>query len=252
MLVFTLLSLVCLVSANPDHHGDGHEENCVDISKYSDILYEESTHDVCTYRVSSVCSKSTSSACVSIPIEKCTVVGYANCQAETFTELLHDDMGETQSFIPKKCYQSGEETLVEYHKTPVCEPVTKEQCDSKWVVNEFGEKVWAGNENCQQVTWEDCKLVDVPKPITVPTYTCTDDAAISYSVPSIKTVEVTGRKTRCAPSAYPVCETTFENACVETEVEECSDVIEPACFGSTFSRIPYQTYDHRLKCIIAE
>merc|ERR1712037_948808 len=82
---------------------------------------------------------------------------------------------------------------------------------------------WAGNENCQQVTWEDCKLVDVPKPITVPTYTCTDDAAISYSVPSIKTVEVTGRKTRCAPSAYPVCETTFENACVETEVEECSD-----------------------------
>ena len=249
MLVFTLLSLVCLVSANPDHHGDGHEENCVDISRYSDILYEESTHDVCTYRVASVCSKSTSSACVSIPIEKCTVVGYANCQAETFTELLRDDMGETQSFIPKKCHQSGEETLVEYHKTPVCEPVTKEQCDSKWVVNEFGEKVWAGNENCQQVTWEDCKLVDVQTPISVPQYTCTDLPAVTYTLPSYAEVEVTGYRTECVPAANAACQTNYVQECTDLEYEECQDIIEPLCFNQMMVQIPYQTYDHRLKCI---
>ena len=249
MLVFTLLSLACLVSANPDHHGDGHEENCVDISRYSDILYEESTHDVCTYRVASVCSKSMSSACVSIPIEKCTVVGYANCQAETFTELLRDDMGETQSFIPKKCHQSGEETLVEYHKTPVCEPVTKEQCDSKWVVNEFGEKVWAGNENCQQVTWEDCKLVDVQTPISVPQYTCTDLPAVTYTLPSYAEVEVTGYRTECVPAANAACQTNYVQECTDLEYEECQDIIEPLCFNQMMVQIPYQTYDHRLKCI---
>ena len=249
MLVFTLLSLACLVSANPDHHGDGHEENCVDISRYSDILYEESTHDVCTYRVASACSKSMSSACVSIPIEKCTVVGYANCQAETFTELLRDDMGETQSFIPKKCHQSGEETLVEYHKTPVCEPVTKEQCDSKWVVNEFGEKVWAGNENCKDVTWEDCKLESIPHPIVVPTYTCQDKAVIQYTKPTFSEIDVTAYTAKCQAAAFADCSTNYVQECVELEYEECTDSFEEVCFGAMTFRIPFQEYDHRLKCI---
>ena len=252
MILLTVLSLASLVSGNPDHHGDGHEDNCVDISKYSDILYEENTHDLCTYVVTSVCSTAISTACVSIPTETCTVVGYPNCKTETFTQVVHDDRGEPQQFGPKKCYQSGEEELIEIHKTPVCENVTKEQCDSIWEINELGEKVWAGNDNCQTVTWEDCKLVDVPNPILVPTYTCDDDTPIPYEVPNIKKVEVTGHRTRCAPSAYKVCETTYENACTEAEVEQCSDVIEPSCFGQAFFKVPYQTYDHRLKCIVAD
>ena len=251
MHALALLLSCSLVSAFPggNHHGDGHESNCVDISVYGDLQYNETVADVCTYKKIRHCETRNNQACASIPLTTCSASANAACVNTPFSQTVREDSTEQLSFVGKECFESGSETLIEYHQKPVCTTVTKEQCDSKWVVNEFGEKVWAGNENCQQVTWDDCKLVDVPTPITVPTYTCTDDAAISYSVPSIKTVEVTGRKTRCAPSAYPVCETTFENACVETEVEECSDVIEPACFGSTFFRIPYQTYDHRLKCI---
>merc|ERR1712037_9285 len=142
-----LLLLVGLVSGFPggDHHGDGHEENCVDISSYSEI-----------------------------PIQECKANAYPDCKSVPFAQIMKDDASNTNTFVGKECHETGSQTLFETHQKPVCETVEKEQCDSKWVINEFGEKVWAGNENCQQVTWEDCKLVDVQTPISVPQYTCTD------------------------------------------------------------------------------
>ena len=64
----------------------------------------------------------------------------------------------------QKCQKSAvPQQLTETKQMPVCVPVTKQQCDSKWEVQvnaETGEmeKVWAGNENCREVTWEDCSL----------------------------------------------------------------------------------------------
>merc|ERR1712037_982167 len=120
----------------------------------------------------------------------------------------------------------GSETLIEYQQKPVCTTVTKEQCDSKWVVNEFGEKVWAGNENCKDVTWEDCKLESIPHPIVVPAYTA-----------------------KCQAAAFADCSTNYVQECVELEYEECTDSFEEVCFGAMTFRIPFQEYDHRLKCI---
>merc|ERR1712122_182497 len=108
------------------------------------------------------------------------------------------------------------------------------QCDTKWVVNEQGEKVWAGNENCVEITWEDCSLEMVATPVEVPIYKCEDAAPISYTVPSFAEVEVTGYKSQCTASAYPVC-------------FNCGDGANGAN-GCAF-KIPFQTYDHRLKCI---
>merc|ERR1712088_842156 len=45
-------------------------------------------------------------------------------------------------------------------KVPVCRNVTKQNCVTNWeVVN--GQKVWAVNEKCSPVTWQDCKLEEV-------------------------------------------------------------------------------------------
>jgi len=259
MISLLLLSGISLVSGFPggDHHGDGHDKNCVDISTYSEILYNTSHHQICTFRTTRTCTTHKNSACVSVPVTECEVVGYADCSNAPFTGIYHDDVVHTHQFVPKECHQSGQETLIEHHKTAVCQNVTKQQCDSKWVINSQGEKVWDGNENCRDITWEDCHLEDVPSSVTVPTYTCGDLDPISYNVPEFTEVEVTGYRSTCAAAAYPVCTTTHVQKCADVEYEECADTIEPVCFGGDKGdgdvgmviRIPYQTYDHRLKCI---
>ena len=85
----------------------------------------------------------------------------------------------------QKCQKSAEpQQLTETKQMPVCVPVTKQQCDSKWEVRvnaETGEmeKVWAGNENCREVTWEDCKLVDTDMTEEVPVKTCVDVSVLT-------------------------------------------------------------------------
>ena len=262
MQIVLLLSSLVLVSGFPggDHQDDGHEDNCVDVSKYSEVQYNITTAKICSYRTTKTCTTKQSSACVSIPVTECEVVGYADCISTPFTALYHDDQTVSHTFVPKDCIQSGEQTLIEYHKTPVCGNVTRQNCDTNWVINEQGEKVWAGNENCQEVTVEDCVLEMIPHPVTVPIWTCADGAPIQYSSPVFQEVEVTGYEAVCNAAAFPLCTTSSVQQCAEVEYEECFDTIEPVCFGGselsssdaevglTF-KVPYQTYDHRLKCI---
>lgn len=248
-----LLFLIGLVSGYPteggDHHGDGHDANCVDISKYSEVMYNISTADLCTYKSRRSCQVRTSPACLQIPITTCSAAAYADCRSVPFTQIMKDDASVTETFVGKECAQSGTQTLIEVLQEPVCKNVTKEQCDSKWVVNAAGEKVWAGNENCQMITWEDCHLMDVAHPLEVPTYSCHDLPAVTYTLPISNTVEVTGYKSQCEAKAYADCQTNYVQECTELEFEECEDIIEPTCFGQIQIKIPYQTYDHRLKCI---
>lgn len=254
MLTAIVLLLPALVAAFPDgsghHHGDGHDDRCVDISRYSEIKYNISVTDLCTYRTARVCNKKVNTACVAIPEQKCKVVGYAKCASDPFTKTVHDDGVEKLPFHGKDCYQSGTKPLNENHKKPECKNVTREQCDSKWVVNAAGERIWAGNENCVEKTWEECTLVDTFKSVEVPVWTCKDSNAIFYNVPVLNEVSITGYNTGCRAAAYAECVTTSRQECAQVEYEECADIIEPFCYGGLEFRTPYQSYDHRLKCIV--
>ena len=246
-----LASSLLLVSSSPtgDHSGGSHEENCVDISRYSEIFYEESFHDICTFRTARSCTSATSSACVGVPVSECEVVGYAKCTSTSFTSLEHDDTVIPTSFTPKECSESGVQTLLEVHQEPFCQNVTKQQCDSKWIVDSTGAKVWDGNENCEEVSWEDCSLRDITTPITVPIYTCSDQSSITYPLPSFHEIEVTGYKTNCVAAAYPLCTSSTVQKCADVTYEQCEDIVTAVCFGGLSFRVPFQTYDHRLKCL---
>ena len=132
---------------------------------------------------------------------------------------------------------------------PQCKNVTKEQCDSKWVINKDGEKVWAGNENCKNVTWEDCslQLVDVTQEVT--SWECKDGEPIEYILPVKKNTEVTTMETSCKAEPYPDCKTAQKQECKEVEWEECKDSLVTKCFPVQF-QIPFQRYDHRLRCTL--
>ena len=63
----------------------------------------------------------------------------------------------------------------EHNKTHYqCRNVTKQHCTSLWKIVD-GEKVWAGNEDdCKDVTWEECNPVPVTVKWEVPVMNCTD------------------------------------------------------------------------------
>jgi hypothetical protein len=236
-------------SGGGNHHKDGHDDNCVDISRYSDILYNTSTVDICSYSVERRCNKVTKPACTPVPVTKCEVKAYPDCSHTPATKIYHNDRLEQRSYTSKHCVPNGVKVLKETKQRPVCRNVTQQQCDSKWVINDLGEKVWDGNENCQDVTWEECSLEDYIFPIEVPVWKCEDDRVLSYPEPVFSTTEVTAYKTSCKVVANPVCTTTSSQECVSLEYEECYDLVEPRCQTGVAVQVPYQTFDHRLKCL---
>ena len=155
-----------------DHHGDGHDDQCVDISRYGELQYNVSTKNVCTYKIDRICSKKSNQVCVSVPKEDCTVVGFVDCNNRAEVSTQRCDMTGEEHFVTQDCKQDGVEVLEEVKKMPVCTTVTKQQCDSKWVINNQGEKVWDRNENCKDVSWEDCTLEDRVITEEVPIYSC--------------------------------------------------------------------------------
>ena len=127
-----------------------------------------------------------------------------------------------------------------------------------WPVSWFVSfKVWAGNEDCEDVTWQECKLVERTVDFTVPKVDCLDDGnAIPYMrfVDTNKTqmlnkmtcevsekqwvfmpppywtlyiISIVFLKVKSAQSCKPVtstkCATVEYQECAEAPVEECVD-----------------------------
>ena len=247
------------------HHrgAGGHDENCVDISRYSKVKYNASLVEICSYSVAQKCEKRRKEVCAQVPVSTCRLVPAPNCSKVPMgQETMRNDQMAQQLFTPKECHEAGTQTIHGQEERPVCKMVTKPQhCESKWIVNDEGEKVWDGDENCVTATVEECSLETVEVPIQVPLYTCTDGAPLTYSVPVVATEAVTVFATHCEAAAKPVCaNTATKEECIQVEYEECVDQLVPQCqvgpgHGEGQAvlpdfRIPYQTFDHRLKCLV--
>ena len=245
VLILTLAGL----TLGGQHHGDGHDDNCVDTSRYSELDYNITTQEVCTFKLEKSCNKREKKLCISVPRITCEVVAYPDCNNKKTLANQRFDTTEKQSFVTKECKQTGVEVLEEVKKMPVCTTVTKQQCDSKWVINEQGEKVWDGNENCRDVSWEDCILEDKVIKEEVPKWECEDSVVLSYDYPVFTTEDVAMYERTCEPTGNPVCSQTKEVECTTVEWDECTEVVKETCIPLTFN-IPYQTYDHTLRCQI--
>ena len=245
IIIITLVGL----SLGGDHHGDGHDDNCVDNSRYGELQYNVTTKHVCTHSVQRSCIKRNKEVCVPLPRVSCEVVAYPDCNNLPTVTTQRCDKTQDQSLITKECKQDGVEVLEEVKQMPVCTTVTKQQCDSKWVINDQGEKVWDGNENCRDVSWEDCTLEDRVVKEEVPTFSCNDAEVLTYDTPVIKSEDVTSYDWTCQPRANPVCTQTEVVECTNVEWEECREEVKEACIPIT-TNIPYQEYLHTLRCTV--
>merc|ERR1712105_107136 len=113
-----------------------------------------------------------------------------------------------------------------------------------------GEKVWDGNENCRDVSWEDCTLEDRIVKEEVPTFSCKNGKTITYPTPVIMSEDITSYDRTCQPQGHPVCTTRNEVECTNVEWEECTEEAKETCIPVTF-RIPYQKFHHILRCSIS-
>jgi hypothetical protein len=257
LLVLLLLTvgLSAAVPTKGGHHrgAAGHEENCVDISRYSELQYNITNPEICTYQVNKKCETYQQQVCTSVPVTTCQLQPSPECsQSPIQSQIIRNDKVQKRQYTSKTCSQAGTQTISQTKQRPVCKKVTKPQhCESKWVINDLGEKVWDGNENCQTETTEECSLESYLVPIQVPVYNCQDGEVITYEEPVASTEEVTAYSSHCKPAASPVCSTTSKQECIQVEYQDCIDQIVPQCQASqqTF-QIPYQTFDHRLKCLV--
>ena len=249
-IILALLSLT-IVQARKDYQDYHHGKDCVDISHYGDLTFNDSTVELCNYKVKTHCTKRSEYICKDIPVHSCKVEGFPECEDHESSVPARDDTFEINDFVPMVCKSGVKKPLTETKMMPVCRNITKQQCDTKWVLNAAGEKVWAGNENCKDVTWEDCTLQ--PRQITteVETYDCNEAPdVISYKTVVRKDVDVPLFSRKCRAVAKPVCTVTTDTQCETVEWEDCQDNIAPNCFKSLF-RVPYQEYNHLQRCTVS-
>jgi len=254
MIIFlNIISLAAAGVLHPgDHHGDGHDEQCVDISRYLPVEYTESIQELCWDKLDTTCTKHSKEVCVPVPVTECEIVEYPECENIHSDHQVRDDSLLDEQFLQQLCVISNEKKIIsETKKMPVCKTVSKQQCDSKWVVNEQGEKVWAGNDNCKEVSWEDCTLEDKIVTQEVDVWDCRPDTEpIVFQVAKIKTVDVRTTDRVCQPRANPVCSQSTEERCETVEWEDCYDSVTRHCNKFNLN-VPHQEYDHRLRCSVS-
>ena len=225
------------------------QDGCVDISRFGPLDFDETLVEMCSYRTANRCVKREKRTCTEVPVHDCQIKSHVNCEHSPVTETIANDIAEIGEFAEQVCKPGPKEELSEIKNVPVCETVMKQQCDSRWDVNEMGVKVWLGDYNCRNVSWEDCTLEEKVVTEEVQTWQCAPDPEpLLYLFPILQHEEVTVISTECEPVSEAVCEVRMEARCEVVEWEECQQFILPSCRLMPF-KIPHQKYEHLLRCL---
>ena len=74
-----------------------HEENeCVDVSRFGPVQYEETDFELCDFKKTTHCKKHSKEICHDVQIQKCKLVGYADCKD---LEKMKDQIPRYQLYL---------------------------------------------------------------------------------------------------------------------------------------------------------
>ena len=246
---FFLPELEQLLGNQPyPHYSQPSHEDCFDErTEYGEVQFNTTTTQRCTYSLDRICYPRSKELCLEVPSTKCKLEAGYTCKNHEEYNSLRCDTTITKKATVKDCVQDRFESLKKMQKTVECKNVTKTNCDSKWIINEHGQKVFDKNENCRDYTWEECELVDkLVEEAMVPVYTCTDREE-TYLVPEVREEEVTSVHRECEATGGAVCEADTREECATVEWTDCEEVIRPHCETITL-RIPFQEETKYHRC----
>merc|ERR1719244_2521325 len=152
------------------------------------------------------------------------------------------------TFVSKKCETKDLE--IPHTKTrQVPKNFTKQLCNTVWKTNSDGEKVWAGEDGCEEVVWLGFEEEEYEAVLRTTETECIDDTEIPYM--TCQQTEFTSDQMclECKPVAKPSCETVKTEKCGKIDVMDCKpQVTEPNCNASG-NPVPTQEYNHVEKCL---
>jgi len=226
------------------------EEFCTDVSQYSDKYYKDETETCCTTSYVPNCVRKQKKFCVEVNETKCKAFAHPKCT----TSIELKDGGSRAELTPatadlKNCV--AKEVVVNHvKKVPHCEDKTSLNCETGWkVVN--GEKVWSGEEECEEVTWQDCKLVEKEVPFNAVESDCSGPGEKEqYMTCSNKTEAVQVPVTKCEFEEGFDCEPVVREECINVDYNDCSDPIKKENCQEVPVRRPTQDFIHKKKCLL--
>ena len=218
-LVFLVaIAVLDSVTANKDHNN-----LCRDLTDFGDLTYINETVQVCTSTLEKKCDPITVKECLDVTEMLCEVELFTDCAMDWTTHNLTESRPTTLNKTLSTCekiFKVEQHEKIHYE----CKNVTKQHCTSLWkVVN--GEKVWAGNDDCKDVTWEECEPIPVKVEWEVPYMECitTPHSYLSYEN---VTRPVMADTMECRVEKRVVCKPRKENKCASITYTTCSEVRE--------------------------
>ena len=111
--------------------------------------------------------------------------------------------------------------------------------------------MWAGNEDCEPVTWRECKLEPVKVGFKVPKMECEDGPEVPWEdCEDIEKEQMTTSMT-CKVEYSTDCKPKVSDKCNEIEYMECNEIPTETCEPAII-KMPNQTYEHKKKCLLPD
>ena len=96
------------------------------------------------------------------------IVPFTECKLTVREQQIKESSLVPRRFTEKGCVET-KRSIPHRKLMPECMNVTKANCVlTNWETDEYGNQVWAGNEACDPITWQECKLV--PKDVKLCKY----------------------------------------------------------------------------------
>ena len=188
--------------------------------------------------------------CIDVTETKCEVVPYKECKMGLEPMEYIEKKLAPKLFVEKSCYE-GKKTIPHKKLFPECRNVTKQNCVTLWETDDNGEQIWAGTEQCEPVTWQECELKEKDVKFIVPEVTCADKQELWYHEPEpIKGSQMTNTFT-CEVEKSSHCSTQTRPDCKQITYNECREVPVRQCKPKKV-HVPTQELLHRKKCLLPD
>ena len=223
-------------------------DGCIEVVNFGPVTWTREEDDVCRVVSKKTCVTKTADVWTMATETTCVAQPYTECTHLPTTTTIRNDLTTMKKFTEQICVPGPLQYINSTSMVPQSVNSTKEQCDSKWVLDPLtGEGVWGGFENCRNVTVQVFSMVPTTLSEPVATWTCTPGAPEEYAIKEEDTMEVTTYTTTCVPMVTPICTSQDRNVTTTVEWQECSEDTQPECILLPF-RKPAQQRFHTLKC----
>merc|ERR1712117_345012 len=226
------------------------KEFCVDVSTYLPVEWKEVEAEQCDTAFVKQCEDREEDVCAEVTETRCEVVPFTECKMGMQPQEYTTSVLEPKLFVEKTCTQ-GRKMIPHVKMLPECRNVTKQNCVTLWETDPNGNQQWAGNEACEPVTWQECKLVPKTVKFIVPEINCTDGQEVWYHKPE-KVTDVRMTNTfNCEVKHSTSCESQTRPDCKKIKFQECVEVPVTNCEPKTVHK-PTQEKLHRKKCLLPD